>query len=446
MARQSLTAKFCEGARGTGKQVAYPDADVRGLEFRVSAEGQRSWSLRYRDSAGHQKRLSLGSFPAVPLVAARTAARRVKADVSEGKDPVGEKRKAKEIAKARPIKTFDDLVTDYFEACEAGLWMPKGKRKRASSLDSERGVYRRHLKEVLGDTVLDDLTRADVRRSLKGMVLKGIQAQTLKAQQVVRASLNYAVAQERLAINPALGLEAMASTNPRERVLTDDELRGLWKGLNEPASLRLPEGGKVWVSRPMAIAMMLATILLQRKSEVVGMEVSELNLDEGTWSIPGPRMKSGKPHMVPLPPRAVELIREALELAAFGRKERPAHVFPNAHDAERPMRGDSVTHCMASVTAALGIKGASPHDLRRTGATNMASERLGVQEHVVSKVLSHTDGGGGGARVTSAHYNLYAYAAEKRAALAAWENLLLEIVGERVRPDNVTQLPLAGAG
>jgi hypothetical protein len=42
--------------------------------------------------------------------------------------------------------------------------------------------------------------------------------------------------------------------------------------------------------------------------------------------------------------------------------------------------------------------------------------------------------------VTLAHYALHDYAPEKRRALEAWEGLLLEIVGERVRRSNVTKI------
>lgn len=72
----------------------------------------------------------------------------------------------------------------------------------------------------------------------------------------------------------------------------------------------------------------------------------------------------------------------------------------------------------------------------------MASERLGVQPIVISRVLCQASETGGAAAVTFAHYALHSYMPEKRRALRAWEDLLLEIVGERVRPENVAPLPL----
>jgi integrase len=143
------------------------------------------------------------------------------------------------------------------------------------------------------------------------------------------------------------------------------------------------------------------------------------------------------------------LIREAMTLAALRLDGRPkvndAAVFPGARDPSKTMRADSVTHSMQAVVGAIGIEAASPHDLRRTASTLLTSERLRVSHFIRSLVLSHTTNTGGGAAVSSAHYDRNSYIAEKRAALTAWEGLLLTIVGERAEPSNVTALRAGGA-
>lgn len=52
----------------------------------------------------------------------------------------------------------------------------------------------------------------------------------------------------------------------------------------------------------------------------------------------------------------------------------------------------------------------TPHDLRRTTATNLA--RVGVPTETISRILNHRTGG-----VTTRHYALYGYLEEKRVAL-----------------------------
>ncbi|MBT9470180.1 MAG: hypothetical protein V4514_05355 [Pseudomonadota bacterium] len=76
----------------------------------------------------------------------------------------------------------------------------------------------------------------------------------------------------------------------------------------------------------------------------------------------------------------------------------------------------------------IGITNATPHDLRRSGATAMTSERLEISPLIRSKVLGHAFDTGGGAAVTSLHYDANSHARAKRAALEAWQTLLGHIV------------------
>ncbi len=466
MAARNLTARFCESVKPEkGKQTAYPDLDARGLELRVSAEGRKVWTFRYRLDDGKQRRLTLGLWAPgeddAPKVAddggprpltlreARKAARVARAGVDAGKDPAGDKRLRKASARAEPIKTFGDLFDAYISACERGKWTPKGKVKRARSIKDERAAYRLYIKPVIGSKSLDQVTRPVIRDLLHGLTDRGITAQANKAQQVIRQAFNYALDRERVTVNPALGLSAAAPVGVSERVLSDTDLKAFWTAIHNPADLKDDKGRRVYLGRPMAIALSLCTLLVLRRGEVIGMRSSELDLDQALWLIPGERMKNGQAHLVPLPPRAVELIREAMTLAALRLDGRPKvndpPIFPGARDPSKTMRADSVTHSMQAVVGAIGIEAASPHDLRRTGSTLLTSERLRVSPFIRSLILSHTTDTGGGAAVSSAHYDRNAYVAEKRAALAAWERLLLHIVGEQALPDTVTQLRGAAA-
>lgn len=443
-----LTTKFVESVRPTpGRQTAYPDAQIAGLELRVSPGGRKVWSFRYRTREGKQRRMSLGAFPSVDLGDARDKAIKVLGSVADGADPAADERRAKEAARTREIQTFGDLADAYVEACEAGTWRPKNKRKRASTIATEKAVLKLHIRPKLGKVELAELTRRRVRNVLTEMTKAGIGARANKAHAVIRQICAYAIAEELLEVNPALGLPQPADQKARVRVLTDDELKLWWNTLQRwPNDLRQPpeegedEGELVTIGRPMRISLQLATLLLQRRGEIAGMAVSELNLTEATWLIPGERTKNGKPHLVPLPARAVELIKEAIVLGKVGRKEPPPHVFPSRHKANRPFRADSLSHAMKELTAALGVQNATPHDLRRTGSTALTSERIGVSPFIRSKVLGHTSDSGGGSAVSAAHYDANSYASEKRRALEAWEDLLLEIVGERPKPSNVTRL------
>lgn len=432
MPARRLTAAFCESVKPVaGKQTAYPDADVRGLELRVSGDGRKTWTFRYRTLDARQSRLSLGVYsPAFDLAKARTEARKARVAVDEGDDPASVQRVAKETARSEPIQTFGDLAAAYFRETERGSYRPK----RPSSLTNEHQVYRVHIEPALARMRLEAVTKRAVRNALAAMLDKGVTSQAVRAQAVIRQMFTFAVFEERLDFNPIRDLPPVSPSNPRARIYSDAELRAIWRGISEPGLLTMPEPwatrwrtkGKVSVGPAMQIAFKLAMLLLQRRGEILGMAGPELDLKHGVWTIPAARMKTKRPHAVPLSPAAVALIEQAI---ALNHGCKTSLVFPGRTDVSRPMGGPSMNHALACATLALGIEDATIHDFRRTGSTLMTSERLAISPFIRSKVLGHLDTGGGAA-VSTIHYDANAYMAEKRRALAAWQTLLMAIVDD----------------
>jgi integrase len=453
MATAKLTDKTILAAKATdGGRIELWDEQTPGLCLRVSAsEGRQKkvWVWRYRALDGRQPRMTLADYSEQHgLKWAREQVEELRVKVRKGEDPAGELRKKRTQAKAEPLKTFNQLADAFLAASEHGHWKPRKKQKRARTIADERAILKRNVRPVIGELRIEDIERRTIRKLANDLMDRGIGAQTNRAVAVIRQVFAYAVAQERVALNPAIGIDKPATETPRKRTLTDAELKALWNILADPpAELRLPpkdgedQGQRFYVSRGMSIALQLTMLLLNRRNEIAGMALSELDLDHGTWLIPGERMKGGVPHLVTLPPRSVELIREAVALARGDRgNSEPEFVFPSPRNKEKPIRPDSITHAMAGLCAVLGIMDASPHDLRRTGSTVMTSERLGISPFIRSKVLGHRSDTGGGAAVSMIHYDTNDYAAEKRRALEAWEGLLLQIVGEQAAPSNVTPL------
>lgn len=364
-------------------------------------------------------------------------------EVALGADPATERRQAR-AAPAHQIRTFDDLADRYEEACAAGEWRPKGKTKKVSVLDDEKGILRRNVRPVLGKLPYGTITRAEVKALLRKMHARGVNAQTNRTQAVIRQVFSFAISEELVPVNPATGFAPLAEERPRSRVWKDAELKALWAALSDPATLQDDAGEAVHISEGMCIALKLAVVLGQRRGEVIGMEVDELDLAARTWLIRPGRMKGSRPHMVPLPDKACSLIERAMELASVGRETPSAFVFPTSWTDDRAVRPDSMTRALARVCAALKIDGATLHDLRRTVSTNLTSERCGVSQFVRSKILGHIDAGGG-ALVSSVHYDANSYLVEKRRGLEAWAAVLESIVGEKPAPSNVTQIREAAA-
>ena len=369
--------------------------------------------------------------------AARELAAEVKRQARAGQDPGSERKRAKQLLEAQAIRTFDDLADAYLAACQRGEWKPKGKLKRARTLNDEINILRRNVRPVIGSMRLEDITRSTIKALLRAMVDRGVHAQTNRTQAVICQCFAFGINEDetgqRLTINPATGFAPLGNETPRRSTYNDEALRCLWRAVDKPQSVQPTNGRPLKLGRQMAILLQLCMVLLQRKSEIAGMTTAELDLDRSTWLIPAQRSKNGREHLVPLPPSAVRLIREAIALAEAAPKKASADrnwrfVFPSPRGDDVAVRGDSVSHAQRLVCQSIGLMGVTVYDLRRTGATALASERLSFGPFAVSQVLGHSSDTGGGSAVTAQHYNVYGYVAEKRRALEAWAQLLEEIV------------------
>jgi len=421
-----------------GKRAEVFDPQEPGLLLRVSDTGGRTWFFRYRLPDGRQPRLKLGTYPATGIADARGKAQAARRVVEAGNDPAALERKAEVEARARKIRTFDDLMRAYFTACEGGTWIPKGKRKKDQTIAAERSLYERHIKRELGRRPLGEIRRPEIKALTRGMLGAGITTQSNHAHALIRQAFSYAVEEELVEINPAMGMASPAPKKARERVLSDAELKAVWGAVKEPATVKDCDGNALLISKGVGIAVQLTALLLQRRAEIATMRAEDLDLAQGVWVIPADRAKNGRSHAVPLPSAAVQLIKDAL---AIKTRRKSPFVFPSPRDGEKTsIHPDALTRAMGHVMKALKLPLAGPHDLRRTGATLLASERLGITPFIVSQVLNHVTDAGGGSATTRRHYNVHLYAVEKRAALTAWQALLLDIVGERTRPSNVSDI------
>jgi integrase len=278
----------------------------RGLIARVLPSGIVQFSVRYRYQ-GKQRRLKIGEYPAVSLQLARKRARSAQASIDDGHDPAGER----QAAKAERTDTVGALAEDYLK---------KHARKRKRSADEDERILNADVLPAWRDKSVRDLTRGDVRALVEDVADRApIMANRVLA--LVRKMLNFAVDHDWLEGNPAARVQKPAREVARERVLTDEELRRVWRVLsNPPSTTDKPAPGRARakgadkdplcpISAPLAALLKVRLLTAQRGGEVMRMRWNDLDLDSKWWTIPGTDTKNGEPHRVPLTERALELIR-----------------------------------------------------------------------------------------------------------------------------------------
>lgn len=387
-----------DGLKPTTQRLLYSSAVVTGLVLEVMPSGKKTWRVRYRTRGGRRgktRAFTIGDAAVVKLGPAVDKAREVLAAVHvEQRDPHAEK------ACAATGNSFEALFGD---------WLEGHAKIKKKSWQHDEAMYFRHIHQRMGKLIAADVRRSELAAVLDDIAKGASGIQANRAQALISAVFNWAVNEGRLDHSPAFRLPKRGVEAPRERVLTEAEVRTLWFGLTDGP-----------LGTTMERVLRLAIITGQRRSEIALARKSELDLGnpDPAWTIPGARTKNGVIHRVPLTPLAAELFTAAVAESAT------PFVFPGRGSSQIAIDPSAVTRAMARVTAQLGIPGATVHDLRRTVGTNLA--RFGVSKDVRARVLNHVDGA---RSVTDAVYNQHEFWAEKRAALQLWEAELRRIVG-----------------
>ena len=309
------------------------------------------------------------------------------------------------------------------------LFIARHKKPNAAWTIECKRKFDTDVKPVIGSFKLPELTRTHVRQVLARVEARGAKATVNRTLASLRRALQWAVEKDLLAINPASSIKTEIAESPKDRALSETEIKSFWNGLDDENA---PLGQRA------RIALKLILVTGQRPGEVCGALKSEIDLVAKIWRLPKDRTKNGKPHSVPLHPLAVELFEEAMTLNTdspfvFTAMGRTKGTIPQ----QQAMQSHALSHAMRDVEKWLDLTArATPHDLRRTAATHLA--RLGFPISHVAAVLNH--GLASRRSITERVYVHHEFLSEKTTALMAWGNEIELIIGKRKLADNV--LPL----
>lgn len=237
-----LTKEAIEALEPGASDTFVWDLELKGLGVRLFPSGTRKFVLQYRTAGGQQRRLGLGSFPALSCKRARELAKVRLGEIIEGADPAAAK------SAYRAAMTVAELCDAYLEAADQGLIIGKrGAAKKASTLATDRGRIERHIKPLLGATKAMDVTTADIER-FKNAVAIGKTASIAKTKLRGRAVVtggkgtatrtlgllggvfSWGRAQGIVTGNPVIGIKRFAGRQ-RKVIMTPDQYRALGDAL-----------------------------------------------------------------------------------------------------------------------------------------------------------------------------------------------------------------------
>ncbi len=342
-------------------------ADGRGLYLQVSKALTKSWVFRFSRN-GRTREMGFGSLHDVSLRDARDQLDECRRMLRDGLDPIDER-----IRKKAETREGQAALTSFKECAEAFIrvkgpeWSnPKHAKQWSSTLHTY--VY-----SVFGNTPVSMIETHHVMKALEPIWESKTETAT-RVRQRIEAVLDAAKVQGfRVGENPARWKGHLDKLLPKP---------SKFQKIRHHKALPYPEIGDFMQQlrkRDNIAARGLEFLILSaaRTGEVLGTKFDEIDTDNAVWTVPAERMKAGKEHRVPLPPRAIEIIKDMSD------KRQNEFVFPGH-------RGAGLSNmALLQQLKRMGRNDLTAHGFRST-FRDWAAEQTAYPSDVVEMALAHT--------------------------------------------------------
>ena len=354
------------------------------LTLLVSPRGAANWIQRIT-VAGKRHDLGLGGWPIVSLAKARQRAFANRIAVSDGRDPLAEKRKARTPTfREAARKTYEANRPRWRSRTTARIWMAQMEL---------------HAFPVLGDLPVDRVGRGDVLRVLTPLwTSKPDIARKLRGR--IRSVLAWCQAHGLIEHNVAAdaidgALPAMPAVKAHHKAVPHQEVA---------AALEAVRGSGASLAAKLGFEFLVLTAA--RAGEVRLATWAEIDEEGRTWHVPGERMKTGVEWRVPLSDAALAVLERVRPLRG------PADLlFPSPTKPSRPLSNMAWSKLLKE----LGVD-AVPHGFRSSFRDWCAD--TGKEREIAEAALAHTVGGVEGAYFRSDLFE------RRRRLMDAWAQFL----------------------
>jgi integrase len=420
---------------------------VQSLGLRITTGNARSWinsgrypSGRRTDGKHNPTMRKVGEWPAVRLAEAREIALDWNRDIAKGIDPqerLAFEQRAKQAAREEALRAEARKRAGTFANVAEAFIKHRASKMRCG--DEVARLIRQNLITRWGERPVDDISKTDVIALIEDLAEKdGRRGGAYAARQAFAyGSLIFTWALERedprkptlgMTVNPFGAVRInnlIGKAAPRQRTLSDRELALIWQATE----------GDPLATYPLGPYIRLLLILGVRRNELAQAVWDEIDSDKAEWKLEAARTKGGATRIVPLPQKAVQILRTLPTLGS-------PYLFSTGRS---PIRNFSrMKRAIDAKVTALNGRPIAPwrlHDLRRTARTNWSKLVIRLREGdpptpllpvVAEMMLGHKQRG------IAPVYDTYTYAREQRAGFEAWCARLRSIV--EPHSDNVVEL------
>lgn len=359
-------------------QVTYWDEKLPGFGCRVSQGGQKTFIIMYGPREARRRQV-VGRYPLHSLKQARSEAKKTLAGIQLG-------------LIAEPVRgelTYAEARKRFIEHVQATV-RPRTAADYERFLTKHFPIDKKKLREVKRD---------DLARCLGK--LKHTPSEQAHANTTIRIFFNWVYREELIDQNPADRLPKLAKRPPRERVLSEAELREVFQKATQYH----------WPFGPIVL---LCILTGQRRGEIGKLRWDWVNLADRTITLAGEQVKNGQTHCFPFGDVTAAILKELPRIDEY--------VFSGRDKRNATFNGwaKSKRHFDATLEK---VKPYTLHDLRRTFSTMHA--KIGTPLHVTEKLLNHVSGSISG---VAAIYNRHSYLEEMREAVVGYEGFVRDLM------------------
>jgi integrase len=427
--------------RDAGAQSLYLRIAAKPAGDKLNSKSFLSWLMRFRDPDGKPVKIVLGPYdwsrhelketPEIGQPLSVRAARALAADIhrrrARGEDVAGEHKAAKIRRRTEVIErtasAFGPSLVEFFRDYKTKKWQSRPRRwyqdARTLGLLWPRGadpakvkpeIIKGGLAERWADKDVTEIDEADIlavtddarKNGIPGLDQRngGIsESRGRRMYAALSVFFRWLQAKRRILRNPCRDVSHPGAPPSRERVLTNDEVRWLWRACDaEP------------LYGPLVRLLVLQG---QRLNEIAGMQWGEISDDNTTWTIPGARTKNHREHIVWLAPLARELLAGVNTEGDFVFSTTDKSAVSGWSRLKRRLDRAMLEFARKEHKAA--IKPWTFHDLRRTFVSGCGE--LGIRGETIELCVNHQSGTRGG---VAGVYNKSQLFPERRDAFERW--------------------------
>ena len=364
----------------------FEKTESSGLAVRVMPSGNKSWIYRFTLNSTRYK-MTLGKYPGITLKQARENQKQAESLKEQGINPI-EYNAQQKLKQNHTIKILMlSWYTGYIE------------KNRKQPLQIKQ-LIDADIIPLLGHFALDKVQARDITKALDTIVNRGAPVHANKVLSTLKQALSYAVSRGELTVNPAVNIRARdigGLEKPRERFLTLDEIKKLWLFLDDGTSK---------ISQNIKIGLKIILLTGIRTAELRLAQWGEFDFAQSLWTIPANHTKTGIMMKIHLSPQTKILLEQLRE------HNISSYVLSGLIN-NQPLTDKALPKAVKKIQDRVGIPEWTPHDLRRTFATQLG-ETLHIDPVVIEKCLGHK------MPKIMATYNKNEMLPERKEALEKW--------------------------